>query len=169
MITSQPASWNHFDSERVELGCQLFEIFAVGAEHAGAAGDDRGGLAERQFADIVRMGRVRHKRKCRYRSLRRSHRHHGRTIAAPDHFAPPHDRRLIFYGFCRDAEGEASATANLAFQRKHQRRALARAATEFDLHGEAPRMAVEVGEPHFREVEAGVPHQRSVGINPEVA
>ena len=56
----------------------------------------------------------------------------------------------------------------LLLQRQHQRRIVARAAAEIDLQREAALIAFDVGEPDFGEVKAGVPHQRAVGVDPEV-
>jgi len=44
----------------------------------------------------------------------------------------------------------------------------ARTAAEIDLQGEPALIAVEVGQPDLGEVETGVPHQRSVGVDPEI-
>ena len=67
-----------------------------------------------------------------------------------------------------DAERQPAAAALLRLQRKHQRRIVARSPAEIDLQCEAALVAFEIGEPHLSEVKAGVPHQRSVGIDPEV-
>ena len=44
-----------------------------------------------------------------------------------------------------------------------------RAPAEIDLQREAALIALDVGEPDFGEMESRVPHQRAVGIDPEVA
>jgi hypothetical protein len=43
-----------------------------------------------------------------------------------------------------------------------------RAPAEIDLQREAALIALDVGEPDFGEMKSGVPHQRAVGIDPEI-
>jgi hypothetical protein len=57
----------------------------------------------------------------------------------------------------------------LRLQRKHQRRIVVRPAAEIDLQRKAALIALDIGEPDFGEMKSGVPHQRAVGIDPEVA
>jgi hypothetical protein len=72
------------------------------------------------------------------------------------------------HGIGGDAERQSPATSLLRLQRQHQRRIVLRPAPEIDLQREAARIALDVGEPDFGEMKSGVPHQRAVGIDPEV-
>jgi hypothetical protein len=56
----------------------------------------------------------------------------------------------------------------LPLERKHQRRVLPRSAAEIDFQRETTLIVFDIGQSDFGEVKSGVPHQRTVGVDPEV-
>src|SRR6185295_15492565 len=92
-----------------------------------------------------------------------------RRITAAQHLTAPQNRGFRMDGGGLDAERQSVAAALLRLQRKHQRRIVLRSPAEIDLQREAALITLDVGEPDFGEMKSGVPHQRAVAIDPEVA
>jgi hypothetical protein len=101
-------------------------------------------------------------------ALRRLHRLHHRRRAAPDYLAPPEDRGLGSRRFGGNTKRQAAAASAATFERKHEPRAVRRAATQGDPVGDTTLMSLEIGQSDFRKANAGIPHPRSVSVDSQV-
>ncbi len=102
------------------------------------------------------------------RAVRRRDRRDGRHVPAAQHLASPQDPRFRLGEGRVDAESEAMAEARRLLERQHHAGKLRRSAPEARAIREAPRVAFERRQPDLREMEARIPHERSIGEHPEV-
>lgn len=156
------------DAQQIELLVQLAEVVPVAADAAAGAGDDGGGVLQREVVAVLRVGGVGREHQRLDSALRGVQRQQGRAVAAADHLAPPQQARFGLDQRVVNAEHQAVAGPSLAPQREHQTGAFGRAPADRGGQRKAACKTVEPGPAHFAEVDAGVPHQRAITKHPEV-
>src|SRR6185312_11920067 len=92
----------------------------------------------------------------------------ARAVGAHRHLAAPEPRKLLAVARPREAVGEAPA-ASAALEREDEARALGRPAVDARPEAEVAVIAVERGHALRIEGELGVPHERAVAEDPDLA
>jgi hypothetical protein len=91
----------------------------------------------------------------------------NRDVAFPDHLPHPQDFGLSINRVRRDSQGKAD-TFTAHVQRSHESRLFLRSATDLHLQAEATMEAGQCRRPYLNDVNGGIPHQGTVGENPEI-
>src|SRR5262249_12053148 len=85
------------------------------------------------------------------------------------HLTPPKDIRPGLRYIRSDTKRQSPTETGLPLEREHQTGEFWRATSNFGLEREAALVAFNVRQSDLRKVEAGIPHQRPVAVDPKIA
>src|SRR5262245_50902033 len=147
----------------------ILKVGAARANDTPTGRDDCSGLTKREFSDIARVRRVRGECETSDAPLRCAHRQNCWAIPASDHLTPPKDLRLGLRYIRSDTKRQSPTETGLPLEREDQTGEFWRATSNFGLEREAALVPFNVRQSDLRKVEAGIPHQRPVAVDPKIA